>query len=482
MHLRGPDGPVISARRLAALALCLAGPFAAPLAAQGRHVVHGTVFDSVARAPLAGAVVQLATLEGASRPVVDTTDEHGRFRLEGLHPGRYVLGFYHESLDALGLDAPVRAVTLAADTLVRADLGIPSGVVVRALRCGIDTAWSGSGMLAGLVRDANSRATLEGATVIVQWMALVLDADNYRNERQQAAATVGAGGVYHGCDLPSDAPLDVYVTAPGHRTIAAHVEVPAGGVARLDLSLADSAAEHGPAIITGRVLRPNGKPVAFGRALLTALGREVPLQDGTFVLADLPLGSWEVEARVIGAEPQTMLVHATESGAVSTTITVSGDAQRLSTVTVMGRRDRNVRTLNEILDRQGSSFGTAFLPGNADLKSATRLTDVMRYARGFKYRSSTEIFGRDLPRGPCRNVAVYVNGQIFAEGIASLDAAVPVQDVLAMETYPDALYAPVQWRTNMGMDPSVDEGGRMRRELGPRGGGVCAVIVVWTKH
>ncbi|MHB1312470.1 MAG: carboxypeptidase regulatory-like domain-containing protein, partial [Gemmatimonadaceae bacterium] len=244
MHLRGAGSPVM-VRLLAAVAMCIAGS----LPAQDRHVVHGTVFDSVARAPLAGAVVQLATRDGASRPAMDTTDEYGRFRLEGLRPGEYVLGFYHEALDALGLDAPLRAVTLAADTLVRADLGIPSGVAVRALRCGIDTTWTGSGMLAGLVRDASSGSTLEGATVIVEWMALVLEADNYRNERQQAAAVVGAGGAYHGCDLPSDAPLDVYVTAPGHRTIAAHVEVPAGGVARLDLSLADSAADHGPAVI-----------------------------------------------------------------------------------------------------------------------------------------------------------------------------------------------------------------------------------------
>jgi hypothetical protein len=34
----------------------------------------------------------------------------------------------------------------------------------------------------------------------------------------------------------------------------------------------------------------------------------------------------------------------------------------------------------------------------------------------------------------------------------------------------------------MGMDPSADESGKMRRGLGPRSGGVCAVIVVWTKH
>jgi len=110
------------------------------------------------------------------------------------------------------------------------------------------------------------------------------------------------------------------------------------------------------------------------------------------------------------------------------------------------------------------------------------VTDVMRYARGFKYRSSSQIFGRDLPNGVCRNIAVYVNGQIFAEGIASLDATVPVNDVLAMETYPDVLYAPVQWRSNMGMDPSSDGNGGVRRGLGPRSGGVCAVIVVWTKH
>ncbi len=455
------------------LAACVALPLSsqqpAPL-----HAVRGVVYDSVSHAPLAGAVVELASRDTIGRPVTATTDAAGRYRIAGLPAGQYVLGFHHEALDALGLDDPVRLVHVGPDTLVTADLAIPSGTVVRALRCGDDSSSSGTGMLAGLVRDASNGEPLAGATVTVEWMALVLEADNFRNARQRAAATAGVSGAYRGCDLPADAPLDLIVRAPGHRPLAGQVVVPAGSVARLDIALADSAAEHGRGIITGRVVRENGKVVTAGRALIAALGRDVPVQDGAFVLADLPAGTWVVEARVIGAEPQSALVTTTGGAAVATTLTIDDRAQRLDAVTVVGKPDRNTRTLTEIIERQRSSFGTAFLPGSWQLASASRPIEVMRFARGFRQMSSTQVCGRAHGIASCcTNVAVYINGAIFSEGFAGLDAVLQMHEVLAIETYPDVLFAPVQWRGNLGLDATSPTG---------KSPHVCAVVVVWTKH
>ncbi len=73
----------------------------------------------------------------------------------------------------------------------------------------------------------------------------------------------------------------------------------------------------------------------------------------------------------------------------------------------------------------------------------------------------------------CPNVAVYVNGAIFSEGFAGLDAVLQMHEVLAIETYPDVLFAPVQWRGNLGLDATSRTG---------KSPHVCAVVVVWTKH
>ena len=151
---------------------------AAPLAAQNpppRHVVHGVVFDSVAQAPLAGAVVQIAPRDATGPLYSATTDSSGHFRIADLPAGQFLIGFYHDALTALGLDAPLRAFDLAADTSVTIDLGVPSGAVVHALRCGGDSPTSRDGLLAGFVRNAEDHTALTGATVAVEWRAIALE-------------------------------------------------------------------------------------------------------------------------------------------------------------------------------------------------------------------------------------------------------------------------------------------------------------------
>ena len=307
---------------------------AAPLAAQNpppRHVLHGVVFDSVAQAPLAGAVVQIAP-RGSTGPLYSaTTDSSGHFRIADLPAGQFLIGFYHDALTALGLDAPLRTFELAADTNVTIDLGIPSG------------------------------------------------------------------------------------------------------------------------------------------AVMPALARDVPVQNGTFFLSELPVGTWVVEARAIGLEPRSVWVEATEGGTAETTITMSDRAQPLDAVTVIGEPSHDSKILEDVLRRQRSSFGTVFLPGDPWLRGALHTADVLRAARGFRYVSPTDVSGRLGCRGA---INIYVNGEFFPGGLEELDAVAPVRDVLAVEAYPDVAFAPIQWRMNRGM--TINRDGTVTN--------VCAVVVVWTSR
>ncbi|MDP1892333.1 MAG: carboxypeptidase-like regulatory domain-containing protein, partial [Gemmatimonadaceae bacterium] len=367
-----------------------------------------------------------------------------------------------------GLDAVTRPIEVTADTPGSFDLAIPSSALVRALRCGKSDDFA-QGMLVGFVRDAESRAAIAGTKATVHWRAFALDSANYRVVAERSTATVEADGAMLVCNLPVDVPLDLLVTAPGHREVAGTVvTIPASGIGRLDLLLADSAAATGNAVIRGRVTRISGRPVESGRVLIKALGRDVAVQKGEFVASNVPPGTWVAEARVIGVEPQDVLVTAMESAVAPANITVSNGPQRLDAVTVVGKMSRDLRVLDDVLRRSRIGMGTTFLPGHPALRSATFTSDVMKEARGFTWSGPDDITGRSR----CRAVAVYVNDVRQPEGFIGIDHIAPVNEVLAIETWPDVMWAPIQYR------PSTF--GRGRMVVG--GSRACAVVLIWTRR
>ena len=428
------------------------------------HVVRGVVYDSVARAPLVGAVVEIA-LRDATGPVYSSeTDSTGRFRITDVPAGHFLVGFYHEALTVLGLDAPSRPLDLAGDTEVVVDLAVPSGAVVYALRCGGSSTASRRGMLVGYVRDAVRNAALAGLTVTVGWRAIAFDPGNYRTVSQRAVATVDADGAYRLCDLPADAPLTVEVSAPGVYGVTAQIEVPTAGVLRQDLRLVDSWATRGAASIRGRVVHENGKAVQSARASIAALGRDVPVSNGTFVLTELPVGTWVVAVRAVGVDPKAVVVDATGSGTTSTTITMSDRAQQLDAVTVVGAPSRETKVLDELLFRKRFGTGTVFLPDSPFLQGASRVTDVLRAARGFSPKGDGGYWGRPMPRAlhGCDKIRVYLNGELYLGGLTSIANDVLVREVIGVEAYPDVAFAPAQWRF-LGSDTT------------------CAIVAVWTR-
>jgi len=444
--------------------------------AQQAVSVRGVVFDSVTSKPLAGALVQVASPSSNAAPSTATTDASGQYQIGGLAAGRYVVGFYHDALTALGLDAPSRTVDVGTDAVATVDLAIPSSETIRNLRCGPREPFR-QGMLVGFVRDAESRGAVAGARAVVHWRAMALDSANYHVVDEAQHATIEPDGAVLVCGLPVDAPLDLRVTAPGHQPLdGTVVNVPANGIGRLDVLLVDSAATSGAAIIRGRVVRENGKSVNSGRVVIKSLARDVPIQDGAFSVGGLPAGSWIAQARVIGVEPQDVLVTAADSGVTDATITVSNAAQILDAVTVVGKPDRNLQILDEVIRRKRIGMGTVFLPGHPALKSALFTADVMREARGFQYKSPTQILGRAMPNGqPCPYVGVYVDGIRQADGFENVELVAPVSQVLAIETWPDILLAPAQYRnTTVSLS---NTGGRTQSTQS-----ACALVLIWTKR
>ncbi|HEX8433326.1 MAG TPA: carboxypeptidase-like regulatory domain-containing protein, partial [Longimicrobium sp.] len=127
----------------AALALFSAAPAAAQQPAGA--TVSGVVMDSLAGAPLSGATVQLVSSARTTAARTTLSDATGRFTFAEVPDGRYVIGFLHPTLDALGVEPIARAVTVAGEREVSVDLAIPGPARIRAALCG--QASSESGMI-----------------------------------------------------------------------------------------------------------------------------------------------------------------------------------------------------------------------------------------------------------------------------------------------------------------------------------------------
>src|SRR5262249_32884584 len=147
----------------------LAGALLVMLASSALHaqvILTGTVFDSLSHRPLAGAAVQVAR-DSTLQAKVATTDTAGRFRVDGLTPGRYLVGFLHPVVDSLGVELPPRRVTVSGAEQ-HVDLAVPSAKTLGAAICRSQRSDS-AGLLVGHLHDATTSFPLVG-TVTVQWM------------------------------------------------------------------------------------------------------------------------------------------------------------------------------------------------------------------------------------------------------------------------------------------------------------------------
>jgi hypothetical protein len=116
------------------------------------HALAGVAFDSIARAPLAGARVSLRGTSFAA-----TSDADGRFRIQVPDTGTYLLAFEHPRLDSIAYDVPARAVRIA-DTLVVADVAVPPIARVRATLCPDSRGVAVTGVVIGAVRTPSGTA------------------------------------------------------------------------------------------------------------------------------------------------------------------------------------------------------------------------------------------------------------------------------------------------------------------------------------
>ena len=169
--------------------------------------VSGFVYDSLAGAPLVGAVV---SIDGESDSLSVNTDGAGRFTIRIPGSGPRLLRVSHEKLGIVS-DSSVRDIRLHPDQPVEVYVAVPTvGRFARTL-CGGELASMGQTGIIGIVRDGRQQPR-EGAQIRATWFGN--PGANQYGRRDLDSKSIGRG-IFTFCGLP---PTGVTLELDGVKT------------------------------------------------------------------------------------------------------------------------------------------------------------------------------------------------------------------------------------------------------------------------
>jgi hypothetical protein len=310
---------------------------------------------------------------------------------------------------------------------------------------------NGQACLEGNLVSAASGASIDSASVTVQWVQVTRRSRNYDLLPVSRAAVV-EGAHYRVCDLPVDAAVRIRVAHAGYHDVEGDVVLPSAAGMRRDFHLVLAAIKQGTGIVSGRVIRADSAPVASGQVNVRGLDRSATIVEGRFGIDGLPEGTWAVEARALGYTPARILVDVVADNVTPATIALVERAQVLEGMTITAMSKMDIQTLNYVMARKKVGFGTFVLPGDPRLERALNLNDVLKMAPGFHLRNDDTLEARASSNRRCVPT-IYVDGMRNPPYIN-------IQDVLAVAGFPAMPGVPVEYRD-------------------PRN---CAVILVWMKR
>lgn len=446
--------------------------------------VYGVVFDSLANAPLANAQVQFVSEIDRTKSFAATTDSLGRYRVPNLVPGRYLAGYFHEMIDALGIEPQVMRVMVNPDTAARLDFGVPGPRRVRAALCGAQPGDT-TGALIGVVRDAESGVPVPNAKVVVTWQEVQFDATGLRNAHRRFPARVRPGGAYAICGLPADGSVEANAEAPGRLGGIIQVNVPPRAVLRRDFFLGDSVtavATQLPDTMAAIEKRPaNPITVTRGSARLTGTvrardGRALPgarlqiwgsgisgqtTENGAYSMTGLPAGTYSLEVRAIGYEPRRVAIDLSAKRPNVADVVLDKQVATLSSVVVRGARTKSEQDFNGFLQRKSQGFGKFFTQEDIETRQPFVMSDLMRTTPGMQV-SPNGSFGYVIRgRGGC-TPEVFIDGMKVMQGADEVDNLVRPNEVEGVEVYTGQAGVPPQY--------------------GGMAGGDCGVVLIWTKR
>jgi hypothetical protein len=472
-----------------AMVLVLSGPLAAPQAPVGR--LEGTVRGTLASRPVNAAQVSIVRLESDTNITFSVgVDARGRFRVDSLPAGHYLVKVSHPTLDSLDVALPTDRLVIAEGRTTRSDLSLPTGAGLREIVCPGVKFDPEKAVIAGRVVDADTDLPLSGAKVVVVWTEITIDRKHHKIETEKRLGVVSTNrlGEYRLCGVPTERSLAMQIQHNGRAGATTRLSVSQEeGVVVRDLSLsahfaptiaaldsleallaaraaadssiiADAAsvgsmagsdsmpvelALTGTAVLSGTVRATSGRALSGAEIRVRDAGPFTTTDDaGRFVLGGLPTGTQVLVVRKLGyalAElPVELRPDARREERVQLRRAVALDSVRvLATRPPLADFEYNRRT---------NMFGHFLTLGEIQRSQAKKTSDLLSRLGGYvqmgrgRYVKMMAVQPGAPGTVPCRGANVVIDG---TEGW-DVNDVVPNQ-IAGIELYKDRASAPLKY-------------------------------------
>jgi hypothetical protein len=359
--------------------------------------VVGVVRDSLAKRPLAEALVQLVSADDPAKFVrTSRSDSLGRFAISAIPAGRYMIGFFHPMLDSVGIEHTQRQVYVGeSGQPVQSDLGIPSPARLRAAVCGKQGPDS-SGVIIGVVRDSNDGLPIPGATVTAEWLEFALSRGSLVRTMPHRTTVTGDKGWFALCNVPNAGSVAVRASHAADSTGLIEVLVPSTGFIRRELYLgARTTIETGNGRLNGTVVATrDGRPLANAIVSITDGPQTRTNEGGEWSFANAPAGTRMIEVRALGYYPDRRHVHVL-SGAAPVHISLSTLEAVLDTVRI---RSNRLATLDRtgFADRRHSAPGRYLTAAQIARRPAVFASDIFKTIPGIRLGYASDTLATDM--------------------------------------------------------------------------------------
>jgi hypothetical protein len=453
------------------LLLLSAGPLAAQ-SAVGK--LEGTIKEKIASRSVSAASVSLVRLESETSVTFNTKpDARGRFEIDSLPAGRYLVQLSSPTLDSLDLALPPSELRIASGKVARADLSLPFGKQLRDAICHGLTLEPGKAAVAGRAIDADTDQPIAGADVVLSWFEVSFDKTALKATTVRRATMVKTGprGEYRMCGVPIERMLSMQLQHAGRAgaVIRLSVSEDEGAVVR-DVSLsmqnaptiaaldsvertistatADSAREElqltGTATLTGRIRGSSASQPLSGVLVRVrdARSSDVTDSEGRFTISGLPSGTQVMLVRQLGYSITEIPVELRPGKSVEHDVQLARAAM-LDSVHIIASKPRNAEFE---FNRRTQTLGKFLTLSQIQLKNAKSTADLMAGLGGFEVRGTGSnakviIRGAAVANPLCNKGANIVINNI--ENMSINDVA-PI-DIMGIEAYRDATSAPAKY-------------------------------------
>ena len=462
----------------------LSAPFAAVPAqttSASGTIIRGVVFDSLEMRGLAGATVQIADASGKPWTRSVATDSAGRFTVEDVPIGTYLIGFFHSKLDSLAIATMTFRADVRTPDPLDVRLGVPSARTIARALCGRTAIADSTGLFMGYLRGADNSMPRPNGTVVVRWSELIIEKGKISRSAPSVEASSGPTGQFAVCGVPLGTPMLLAAGSASDSSGSFELTVPRSGFLHRDIFVAPltrrtvATSDTSPPVellrgtgrLRGRVVGATGRPLPGARVALWGTGLEATTgTDGMFQLSDLPGGTQTLDVRAVGFAPMQRPVDIVQGAPDATEVALENLAIMLDTVRVAAERIYTSPRTADFERRLRTGMGHIIEAKEIAKRQAVTLTDILRMVPGVlivpsRYASEDVLMrGGEavLGGGTCRPDIYIDAARVANDPTFPINSLVLVNEVRAVEVYARPALVPSEYRSLSG----------------------CGAILVWT--